>query len=75
MIFSGVLSYLAEKSGIPLWIIDGQAELRFSTVADAKLGEKKNIQKFLSSFIGAEAAQLFLFGWRGGAYSDSRPRL
>ena len=47
---------MAEKSGIPLWIIDGQAELRFSTVADAKLGEKKNIQKFLSSFIGAEAA-------------------
>ena len=52
MIYREVLSYMAERSGIPLWIVDEQAEIRFSTIDESRFGDRKNMRKFFSSFVG-----------------------
>ena len=56
MIYREVLSYMAERSGIPLWIVDEQAEIRFSTIDDSRFGDRKNMRKFFSSFVGSGTA-------------------
>ena len=56
MIYREVLSYMAERSGIPLWIVDEQAEIRFSTIDESRFGDRKNMRKFFSSFVGGGTA-------------------
>lgn len=54
MIYKESLLYLSEKSGVPVWILDADNNLIFSSVAESKLGLKTDICEFLSTFVCGE---------------------